>query len=195
MLRFSICLTADAAYRLCVCSWGSSHFPPSASFIPQSSPEALVYSNQGLAEQCQKAFHSGIWHLLSFGCTVEPRVPALILPQPNNNNSWSAKAWQRASHFTAGSQHPGPAGAKCHTIAISSHPALVGKRDPLKQQGLLSSLEACQSFFFLTPFFWSAGIPASVRCSAPLLFIHLLPLFFWLPGCGTSGGKVTFWLR
>lgn len=34
---------------------------------------------------------------------VEPWVPALIPPQPNNNNSRSAQPRQKESHFTAGS--------------------------------------------------------------------------------------------
>lgn len=99
-LSFSIYVSADTAYRLCVCSWGFSHFSPLASFIPQSSLAALVYSNQELAEQCQKAFHSGIWNLLSFGCTVEPRVPTLIPPQPNNNSAVCVHSHGRKHHIS-----------------------------------------------------------------------------------------------
>lgn len=87
--QYSVCLAADRAYRLCARSWSSSHFSASVSFIPPSSPAALVYSNQGLVEERQKAFHSQIWNLLSFGCRT---------PSPSTDSSTTK---QQQSECTA----------------------------------------------------------------------------------------------
>lgn len=103
--------SSSPSCRVCVFPWSSCHHFPSASFIPLSSPEALVYSNQGLAEKCQKAFRSAIFPL-----GAEPQVPALIRQQSHNNKSRSSQPVHNA-----GLQHPGPPGAKCHTNSIYSH--------------------------------------------------------------------------
>ena len=183
--RSSICLTADAAYRLCVCSWGSSHFSPSASFIPQSSPAALVYSNQGLAEECQKAFRSGIWNPLSFGCrALSPRSDSSAAKQKQQSER-AASAERIAFHCwlvaAGGPQEPG--------VTQLLFPAIAerGKRDQTKAGRSLWAPAWSLSVFLCSP---SAGIPAGVGCLAPLsrsfIFLFLLFIYFfkWLLGGG-----------
>lgn len=63
-------------------------------FIPQSSTAALVYSNQGAGRRLPEGIFTLEYEIYSPLGGIEPWVPALIPPQPNNN-SQSAQPRQK----------------------------------------------------------------------------------------------------
>lgn len=185
--QHSVCLAADRAYRLCAHSWSSSHFSPSVSFIPPSSPAALVYSNQGLVEKRQKAFHSQIWDLLSFGCRT---------PSPSADSSTTK---QQQSECTA---MAGRITFHCWLVAASIpkepsvnqflFPSMAKwvKRDQTKRRRSLWAPLKSVSLF--ASFSLSTGTPA---LDASCLFFHSssfsVPVSKWLQHCRVEGDILT----
>lgn len=96
----SICLGADTAYRLV------SVLEAPVTSLPQPllslNPPQQLLSIQIKGWRKSARRHFALEYEIYSPLGVEPRVPALIPPQPNNNNSQSAQPWQKESHFTAG---------------------------------------------------------------------------------------------
>lgn len=147
-LHSATCLSADTAYTLCLFLWlhslsSLSRFYPS--ILPSSS--CLFKSRAG------GTVPEGIslWNMKSTLLWVYSRSPS-----PHSDSSTAKQQQQQrrqqsectavASRFAACTLQLGPTGAKCHTIAISSHNRKGQEGPDQSEEVSPSSLEVCQSF-------------------------------------------------
>lgn len=154
-------------------------------FIPQSSPAARVYSNQGLTEQCQKAFRSQIWILLSSGCSSQSPSSDFLHGQRT-----TAAAVDRVAETITFHCRLVAAGAHRSKVSQCSHFLLQHKsamRDPTKGRRPRSPLHVCLS---LPCFHYQMGTEKALEASClSSLFFFVFNFLYFSHGWRASGGR------